>query len=144
MNTIIEALYDWFDKSEALNANTPLQVDFLDSKETAYSIQIIPCNPTMKVYANGSEKRQYLFIFAMRAPYGESSKVNMRNLAFFETLEHWISAAERNDNLPELPTGCYPQKVKVLSSGYAMTNTEHTAQYQIQCRLTYIQEAGTV
>jgi hypothetical protein len=144
MNTIIEALYDWFDKSEALNADTPLQVDYLDPDEAAYSIQIIPCNPTLKIYADGSEKRQFLFVFAMRAPYGESSAVNMRNLAFFEALERWITEAERTDNLPELPEGYTGQNVTVLSSGYAMTNTEHTAQYQIQCRLTYIQEAGTV
>ena len=139
MNTIIEALYDWFDKSEALNADTPLQVDYLDPDEAAYSIQIIPCNPTLKIYADGSEKRQFLFVFAMRAPYGESSAVNMRNLAFFERLEQWIGTST-----PDLPEGYTAQRVSVLSSGYQMTNGERTALYQIQCRLSYIREAGTL
>ena len=97
--TIVEALYEWFDESEALNADIPLQVDYLDEQEPAYSIQIIPCTPTLRRYADGSEKRQYLFVFAMRAPYGESSAVNMRNLAFFERLEQWIGMST-----PELPT----------------------------------------
>ncbi len=137
-STIIEALYEWFDESEALNADIPLQVDFLDEQESAYSIQIIPCTPTLQRYADGSEKRQYLFVFAMRAPYGESSVVNMRNLAFFERLEQWIGKST-----PELPEGYNAQRVSVLSSGYQMTNGEKTAHYQIQCRLTYIQDADT-
>lgn len=138
-STIIEALYDWFDNSEALNTNVPLQVDYLDEKEPSYSIQIIPCAPTLHHYADGSEKRQYLFVFAMRAPYGESIAVNMRNLAFFERLEQWIGKST-----PELPEGYFAQRVSVLSSGYQMTNGEKTAHYQIQCRLSYIQEAGTL
>ena len=142
--TIIEALYTWFDASEVLNENTPLQVDYLDPNEPAYSLQIIPCTPTIRKYADGSEKRQYLFVFAMRAPYGESNAVNMRNLAFFERLERWIAEAERNDNLPVLPEGYTAQNVTVLSSGYAMTNTQRTAHYQIQCRLSYIREAGSL
>ena len=138
-STIIEALYDWFDRSEALNADIPLQVDYLDENEPSYSIQIIPCTPTLRRYADGSEKRQYLFVFAMRAPYGESSAVNMRNLAFFERLEQWIGMST-----PELPEGYIAQRVSVLSSGYQMTNGERTALYQIQCRLSYIREAGTL
>lgn len=138
-STIIEALYRWFNESEALNADMPLQVDYLDEQEPAYSIQIIPCTPILRRYADGSEKRQYLFVFAMRAPYGESSAVNMRNLAFFERLEQWIGKST-----PELPEGYIAQRVSVLSSGYPMTNSEKTAHYQIQCQLTYIQEAGTL
>lgn len=138
-STIIEALYEWFNESEALNADIPLQVDYLDEQEPAYSIQIIPCAPTLCYYADGSEKRQYLFVFAMRAPYGESSAVNMRNLAFFEQLERWIGKTT-----PQLPEGYEAQRVSVLSSGYQMTNGEKTAHYQIQCRLTYIQEADTL
>lgn len=138
-STIIEALYDWFDRSEALNADIPLQVDYLDENEPSYSIQIIPCTPTLRHYADGSEKRQYLFVFAMRAPYGESSAVNMRNLAFFERLEQWIGTST-----PDLPEGYTAQRVSVLSSGYQMTNGERTALYQIQCRLSYIREAGTL
>ena len=105
----------------------------------SYSIQIIPCTPTLRHYADGSEKRQYLFVFAMRAPYGESSAVNMRNLAFFERLEQWIGTST-----PDLPEGYTAQRVSVLSSGYQMTNGERTALYQIQCRLSYIREAGTL
>lgn len=138
-STIIEALYDWFDRSEALNADIPLQVDYLDENEPSYSIQIIPCTPTLRHYADGSEKRQYLFVFAMRAPYGESSAVNMRNLAFFERLEQWIGTST-----PDLPEGYTAQRVSVLSSGYQMTNGERTALYQIQCRLSYIRDAGTL
>lgn len=138
-STIIEALYEWFNESEALNADIPLQVDYLDEQEPAYSIQIIPCVPTLRRYADGSEKRQYLFVFAMRAPYGESSAVNMQNLAFFEQLERWIGKTT-----PQLPEGYEAQRVSVLSSGYQMTNGEKTAHYQIQCRLTYIQEADTL
>jgi hypothetical protein len=114
-------------------------VDYLDENGPAYSIQIIPCTPTLRHYADGSEKRQYLFVFAMRAPYGESNTVNMRNLAFFERLEQWIGTST-----PELPEGYIAQRVSVLSSGYQMTNGEKTALYQIQCRLSYIREAGSL
>ncbi len=136
--TIIKSLFKWFADSEILNSENELNVDYLDEEPENYCLEVVPCNPVVKVYVDGSAKCQYLFIFAGREHYSSDEVLNMANLEFYERIEDWIAAQNVNGTLPELPEGCTAQSVKVLSSGYVMDNDTKTARYQIQCRLFYI------
>lgn len=137
-STVIQSLFCWFDKCEILNPENPLNVEFLGENAEQYSIEVIPCSPILKKYADGSAKCQYLFVFASRNYYGEDNQLNMANLEFYEKLENWIEHQNIFQNLPKLPDGCIPQSVEVLSGGYNMDNDTQTARYQIQCRLKYL------
>lgn len=139
--TIIKSLFKWFANCEVLNQDTELNVDYLSEDAQQYCLEVVPCNPIIKKYANGSSKRQYLFIFASREYYSEDEVNNMANLEFYEELQEWIAEQNINSRLPKLPEGCDAQSVEVLSSGYVMDNDTKTARYQIQCRLKYIKEA---
>lgn len=141
-NTVIKALFDWFDQSEVLSPGYPLNVDNLGEDAQQYCIEVVPCNPILTKYADGSSKNQYLFIFASREYYSEDECNNMKNLEFYEKLEDWIEKQSLSDNLPQLPGGCTALSVEVLSSGYVMDNDTKTARYQIQCRLKYIKTIG--
>lgn len=141
-NTIIKALFDWFDSSVVLSPDYDLNVDNLGEDAQQYCIEVVPCNPILKKYVDGSSENQYLFIFASREYYSSDECNNMKNLEFYEKLEGWIENQSLNDNLPELSTDCTPQSVEVLSSGYVMDNDTKTARYQIQCRLKYIKNTG--
>ncbi len=142
--TIVKSLFKWFADCEVLSADNELKVDFLDADEEQYSIETVPCNRIIKKYADGSEKCQYLFIFASRNPYSEDEQLNMSNLEFYEELEEWISEQNINGKLPKLPDNCTAQAVTVLSSGYVMNNDTNTARYQIQCQLRYIKRIQEV
>lgn len=139
-STIIKSLFKWFSDCELLSAESPLGVNSLGEDPEQYAIEVVPCSPIIKEYADGSAKMQYLFIFASREFYSEDEQLNMANLEFYEELEEWISEQNINQKLPELPSGCTPQSVKVLSSGYVADNDTKTARYQIQCQLKYIKE----
>lgn len=139
-HTIIRALFNWFDQADVLSTDYDLTVDNLGEEAQQYCIEVVPCQPVLKKYADGSSKNQYLFIFASREYYSEDECNNMNNLEFYEKLEGWIERQNLNDKLPELPDGYTPQSVEVLSSGYVMDNNTKTARYQIQCRLKYIKK----
>ena len=136
--TIVEALFDWFANCEVLSSDSDLKVDYLGEDAEQYSIETVPCNRVIKKYIDGSEKCQYLFIFASRKLYSEDEQINIANLKFYEELEKWIAEQSINSRLPKLPENCTAQAVIVLSSGYVMYNDTKTARYQIQCQLTYI------
>lgn len=144
MNTIILALFDWFDHAEVLSPDYDLNVDNLGEEAQQYSIEVVPCKPIITKYADGSSKNQYLFIFASRENYSEDEINNMKNLEFYEKLEEWIENQSLSNKLPELPDGLTPQSVEVLSSGYVMDNDTKTARYQIQCRLKYIKNRRNI
>lgn len=137
-STIIKSLFNWFSDCDILNPEKKLNVDFLGEEAEQYSIETVPCDTVINAYPDGSTKCQYLFIFASRNFYGEDEQLNMSNLEFFENLEEWIENQNYSDNLPQLPDGCTPQSIKVLSSGYVVDNDTQTARYQIQCKLKYV------
>ena len=139
-STVINSLFEWFNNCEILKPEKPLNVEFLGEDAEQYSIEVVPCQPIIKKYANGTAKCQYLFIFASRNYYGSDNQINISNLEFYEQLEDWIEHQNIVQNLPKLPDGCIPQSVEVLSSGYNMDNDTQTARYQIQCRVQYIKE----
>lgn len=136
--TIIDSLFNWFADCEVLSANSELKVDYLGEDAEQYSIETVPCNRVITKYVDGSEKCQYLFIFASRRVYSEDEQINISNLEFYEELEEWIAEQNINSRLPRLPENCTAQAVTVLSSGYVMDNDTKTARYQIQCQLRYI------
>ena len=137
--TIIEALYNYFDKCELIDKDSPIGIDLLDESVKHYSIETVPCKPVLKAYRDGSAMKQYIFIFASRECYGDNI-INMANSRFYEELTEWITQQSRIRNLPVLPDKCEAQKLEVNSSGYVMDNDTRSARYQIQCRLKYYQE----
>lgn len=138
--TIIKALFDWFMDCEVLNPSAEVNVDYLSEEAQQYSLETVPCSPIINRYPNGSSKNQYLFIFASREYYSEDECNNLKNLAFYEELQEWITEQNIIGHLPKLPEGCDAQSILVLSSGYVMDNDTKTARYQIQCQLKYIKE----
>lgn len=137
-STVIKSLFNWFANCEVLNKDSELNVEYLGDEATQYSIEVVPCSPILKQYADGSMYCQYIFNFASRELYGEDAQLNIENLEFFERLEEWIAEQNVNNHLPKLPDNCTTQSINVLSSGYIMDNDTKTARYQIQCRLKYI------
>ena len=80
-------------------------VDYLDNKETAYSIEPIPIKPIHSDFIDGSGTEQYAFVFASRESYGSETVQNMLNSSFYELFSKWIKQNNRNGILPEIKTG---------------------------------------
>ena len=117
--------------------NERINVDFLDAENGSYSVNTSPAAPIVKRFIDGSSIRQYVFTFSSAELYGEEIRQNLENAGFWEDFMEWIESA----TLPQsLETGQEPQKIEVLSSGYAFMTDADSARYQIECRLLYKQK----
>lgn len=118
-----------------------INVNYLGDDDLPYSIDAVPSNPVVKSYVDGSEVRQYLFIFASRELYTERIKDNADVAKFYEDFSNWIEEINNTGNIPiDLGDKYKALSIEVLTGGYLFNADETTARYQIQCRLTYYKE----
>lgn len=137
--SIIEALERYFLKCELLKDGC-LRVDYLGEKAVEYAIEVMPCDPIVKRYANGSSVRQYLFAFGSREYYSQERLQNIQNSAFYEKFADWVETKNQSAELPELPDGMEAEEIEVVSSGYLFDGSMKNARYQIQLKLLYFKE----
>ena len=135
-DTIIEALEQFFIKCDLLKDGA-LRVDYLGEKPVEYTIEVLPADPIVKKYTDGSSVRQYLFAFGSREFYSEDRLQNIKNSGFYEKLSDWVESKSKAGMLPELPDGMEAEKMQVVSSGYLYDGSMKNARYQIQLRLIY-------
>lgn len=123
-----------------LFSGNSIKVNYLDNKTVTYSIETVPTNPVIKVYADGGKICQVLFVIASRELYSRSNKTNTAVAKFYEDFSAWIEAQDKAKNYPELPDSCIAQGIEVLTDQYLYDIGNMDAHYRIQCRLTYYKE----
>ena len=141
---IIDSIRKFIRKCPCLsefNGAVRVNVDYLESKPTTYSIEEVPTQPIIKKYIDGSSLRQYEFIFASRECYGPDVLQNIDNCGFYEDFANWIENQNLDGNLPILKDKVC-RSIECLSNGYAFQTDVDKARYQIQMRITYFQKGG--
>ena len=139
--TVIDCLLNFFLSFPRLQGDR-LDIDCLRSQEGSYSIDSEPGESVSQRYLDGSTVRRFLFTISGRMYYGSDIANQAENLAFFEDLEAWLAKKELFLDLPDLGEKRTARKLEVLSSAYPflVDENEESARYQIQLRLTYLQE----
>lgn len=139
--TVIECLRQYFMTFPGL-AGERLDIDCLRSQPDSYSIDNVPCQSVMQRYLDGSTVRCCLFTISGRMMYGADLKNQQENMAFFEDMESWLTEQELFLRLPDLGEKRKARSLEVTSSAYPFTvdEDEGTARYQMQLKLTYLQE----
>lgn len=140
-DTIIQSLEKYFLQCELLKKGS-FRVDYLGEKPVEYAIEVLPTDPIIKRYADGSTVRQYLFAFGSREYYTQDRLQNIQNSGFYEELAEWVESKSEAGDLPEMPEGMEATKMQVISSGYLYDGSLANARYQIQLRLVYFKEAN--
>lgn len=138
--SIIGALEEYFRGCDLL-ADGAFRVDYLGIDPVEYSIDVMPADPIIKKYTDGSSVRQYVFAFSSREYYSPDRIQNIENSAFYESLSDWCEEKSKAKQLPSLPSGMEAEKLQVVSSGYLFDTATMNARYQIQLRLIYFKEA---
>lgn len=138
--TVIECLRKFFLNFPRLQGER-LDIDCLRSQEGSYSIDSEPGDVAQR-YLDGSTVRRFPFTISGRMYYGSDIANQAENLEFFEELEAWLSQKELLLDLPDLGEKRAARSLEVLSSAYPFIVDEDQglARYQIQLRLTYLQE----
>lgn len=137
--SIIESVKEYMSECPLLK-DGKINVDFLDSHDANYTIEPIPCEPVVKHYIGGSTLRQYEFILASREFFGTDVVQNIQNSAFYEDFAKWIEDNNRDKKFPVMSDDQSAEKIEVLTHGCLMTEDAKTAVYQIQLKMSYIQE----
>lgn len=138
--SIISGISDFFMKCPFLKDGV-FRVDALGSDAIEYTIETGVFDPIVTRYINGDTLRQYQFNFSSREFYSMDRIQNIENSTFYEKLADWVEEQNFNRNFPEMPEGCYPEELQVLSPGYLFDTSMENARYQIQLKLLYKKEA---
>ncbi len=118
-----------------------MNVDYI-GVDMSYSIDPLPCAPTLSMYVDGARKKQFQFALMSREAYDEDARINIENSGFYQQFEEWLEQQGEAGSLPELAgakqnaTG-----IETLNSGYLFDAENKLALYRIECRLLYEQEA---
>lgn len=139
-NSIIESIADFIMTCPFLKDGV-FRVDALGDQDVEYTIETGIFDPIVQRYINGDTLRQYQFNFSSREFYSLDRLRNIENSAFYEKFADWIEEQSFNRNFPDMPEGCYPEEIQVLSPGYLYDASAKNARYQIQLRILYKKEA---
>ncbi len=136
---IIDGLKAFFEECPLLK-NGRVNVNYLGRNGEDYCIEGVPGEPVVKKYVDGSQLRQYIFVFASREFYGEDEAGNTDTARFYEKLGEWIEERNAGGGLPLLGEGLNAQSIEALTTGYFYSVRAGTARFQLQCRLVYRKE----
>ena len=108
----------------------------------SYSIDPLPADPIIKRYTDGSCVKQYLFAFTSKEEFDGDARTGIENSGFYQKFEEWLDEQNCAGKLPVLENPKHtPVSIDVVQSGYLYDAETDLAQYQIQCRLQYEQDA---
>lgn len=137
--SIIQAVRDYIAACPLLKDGRILGVDRIGADAIEYSIDVLPCEPIVKKYTDGSKVKQFQFAFSSREAYGKDVIQGIQNSAFYEDFADWIARNDDAGNYPDLGAFRSVRSIELTSGGYALDVTETTARYQMQLRLTYLE-----
>ena len=139
---IIESIKNFILTCPCLVELAAINVDFLPESPDTYSIEEVPTSSVLQTYLDGSQERQFVFVFASRFYYSDETRNNIENSGFYEDFSDWLDEQTKIGNFPVMRDGLTPSKIEAVSSGYLfdVSGDLSNARYQIQCRLIYDKE----
>lgn len=139
--SIISAVRTYLLAFDGLEDNAPLLTDVLGNKATQYAIVPVPVAPIVEEYLDGSSLRQFAFALQSLNEIDSQEAINAAH-EFYEAFAEWLYEQNDASALPILGTGKTAESIEALQSGFLLDAGESgTGIYQIQCRLTYQQDA---
>ena len=119
-----------------------LHLDGLPEQSYTYSLSVIPCQPVLKRYMDGGERRQMLFLLQSRRFFGENLPGQSENLQFFSDFDAWLRRKNAAGELPELGENRVCLEVSLVTSGYIMeADGAGYGRYQAELSVVYFQGA---
>jgi len=138
--SIINALRTYLSTYESLKAGAPLFVDHIGDGPTEYAIIPLPGSQIVEEYVDGSSVREYPFAFQSAESTADDLE-RIENSGFYEDFAAWLESQTDAEDFPTLSSGKTPEKIEALGWAFLYQQGESdTGIYQIQCKLTYIQD----
>ena len=112
--------------SELIEQYGEMNINFLSKEPNNYSLDKIPVNPTQEQWIIGN--------FLNRDVYSFRSRVDYKNVGFFETFEKLIKQKNDNNILPDIDG---IQSISCLNCGSLNNANTNTAEFDIQIQIEY-------
>lgn len=139
--SLISAIQTYIKTYTGLTANSPVWVNYLNDRPTAYSIVPQPGGRILEAYIDGSSWREFPFAFQIVKSTADDA-ARLDNIGFAESFADWLDAQTKAGTLPTLATGKTPYSIEAASWGFLFEQGDSgTGIYQISCRLVYEQTA---
>lgn len=139
--SIIESVQTYIKTYTSLKSGAPVWVDYMGANPTEYSIVPLPGARIIESYITGGSLRSYPFAFqSMESTADDLERLGTQG--FFEAFADWLEQQTENEILPTLGAGQTAESIESTGWGYLFQQGESdTGVYQIQCLLTFKQEA---
>lgn len=138
--SITAALRAYLEQFPGLSGGV-MHVDWLPSEAQTYTIDSVPAEPVLKIYMDGSSRRQFLFQVASREFFSPDIDNQADNMAWFEKFQAWVEERNLFRDLPDLGPGKSCKSMEIVSTAYPFSVSEDgMARYQVQMKITYLQE----
>lgn len=139
--SIISSLKTYLAGYNELKDDAPLWVDYLGATPTEYVIVPLAGAEIVEHYINGSSLREFPFAFQSVESTADELE-RLETLGFYEEFAAWLESQTAASTLPTLASGQVATKIEALGRAYLYQQGEsNTGIYQIQCKLTYEQDA---
>lgn len=139
--SIIEALKEYLEGYAGLATGAPVWVNYVSALPVEYSIVPLTGERVVESYLNGVEIRA--FPFALWSTESTADDLaRLANVGFYEAFADWLDAQTEAGDLPALGAGKTAESIAALGHGVLFQQGDsQSGIYQIQCLLTYRQEA---
>jgi len=139
--SIIADIKTYIATYSGLQEDAGLFVEVLGALPTQYALVPLPGPKIIEEYLNGASLRQYPFALqSMESTADDPARI--ANNEFYETFADWLESQTEAGVLPSLDTGKTAETIEALGQPILFQLGESgTGVYQLQCRLTYHQEA---
>lgn len=131
---MIEEIRKYFIEQKIVDKKNRINIDFLGSKPTEFSIEKVPTNPILEKYIDGSSYRQFQFQLVSCNNYGPEIAQNLSNSEFYEDFYKTIEEKNKNRVLPKIDG---IDTIECLDNGAIVDVTANTARYSILMRVKY-------
>lgn len=139
--TIVSSLKTYLLTYSSLSTDAPMWVNHLGKDPTEYSIVPLPGDQVVEEYLDGSTLREFPFAFQSAESTADELE-RLETIGFYEAFADWLESQTVAGTFPTLASGKTPEKIEALGWGFLYEQGEsHTGVYQIQCALTYEQDA---
>lgn len=138
---LTQAIRDWLEAYEGLSGGI-MHVDWLPADAQTFSVDSVPTEPILNQYLDGSSRRQLLFVVASREFFASDVDNQTDNMAWFEAFSDWVEAQNLRRSFPDLGEHRKCRSIEIISTAYPFSvGDDGLARYQVQMKMTYLQEA---
>lgn len=139
----IKSIIKFIKESNVFNNEPDININYLGDNVDDYCIEAIPAERIVRQDIEGRKEKQKIFVFASRTAYSQDVIENEDVYVFFEELAEWIEEQNDIENYPDISEIENIEEIlsiEVKDSPYICAVSETEARYQMELKISYIQE----